>query len=45
MRKNIAAEHIFWEYDNMGDQRDMDNWDYVNHVWKAPNMPRIDAAY
>jgi len=45
MRKNKAAEHILWEYDNMGDQRDIEHWDYVNHVWKRPCMPRIDASY
>jgi len=45
MRKNEAAHHILWEYDNMGDQRDIEHWDYVNHCWKNPGMPRLDASY
>jgi len=45
MRKNEAAQHILWEYDNMGDQRDVQHWDYVNHEWKRPCMPRIDTSY
>ena len=38
-------QHILWEYDNMGDQRDVQHWDYVNHEWKRPCMPRIDTSY
>jgi len=45
MRKNEAAEHILWEYDAMGNQRDYQHWDYVNHQWKRPCMPRLDASY